>query len=155
MKILFVSTDFNRSGAALAMIELAEKVGMLGNDVLLLYPGHGDAVEEAKGRNLNYRIIRSYEWVKPLVRKENLRVKIKWLLKHFYNLISIKQIERLIKQEKIEVVHVNSLWGYVGAVAARRTNTPYVWHMRELLEQQQQIQLRWKKYGQKLIGDAE
>ena len=155
MKILFVSTDFNRSGAALAMIELAEKVRMLGNDVLLLYPGHGDAVEEAKGRNLNYRIIRSYEWVKPLVRKESLRVKIKWLLKHFYNLISIKQIERLIKQEKIELVHVNSLWGYVGAVAARRTNTPYVWHMRELLEQQQQIQLRWKKYGQKLIGDAD
>ena len=155
MKILFVSTDYNRSGAALAMIELAEKVKMLGNDVLLLYPGYGDAVEEAKKRDLNYRVIRSYEWVKPLVRKENLRIKIKWLLKHLYNLISIKQIERLIKQEEIEIVHVNTLWGYVGAVAAKRTNTPYVWHMRELLEQQQKLQLRWKDYGEKLIGNAD
>ena len=155
MKILFVCTDFNRSGAALAMIELAEKVKMLGNDVLLLYPGYGDAVEEAIKRGQDYRVIRSYEWVKPLVRKESLRIKTKWLLKHIYNLIAIKQIEHLIKQEKVEIVHVNTLWGYVGAVAARRTNTPYVWHMRELLEQQQQQQLRWKKYGEKLIGDAE
>ena len=154
MKILFVCTDFNRSGAALAMIELAEKVKMLGNDVLLLYPGYGDAVEEAIKRGQDYRVIRSYEWVKPLVRKESLRIKTKWLLKHIYNIIAIKQIEHLIKQEKVEIVHINTLWGYVGAVAARRTNTPYVWHMRELLEQQQQ-QLRWKKYGEKLIGDAE
>ena len=154
MKILFVCTDFNRSGAALAMIELAEKVYHTGNEVLLLYPGYGDAVKEARKRNLNCRVIRSYEWVKPLARKESLLIKAKWFLKHLYNSFSIKRIEHLIKQEKIEIVHVNTLWGYVGAVAARRTNTPYVWHMRELLEQQQK-QLRWKKYGEKLIGDAE
>ena len=155
MKILFVGTDFNRSGAALAMIELAEKVKIQGNDVLLIYPGYGDAVEEAKKRGLDYRVVRSYEWVKPLVRKESLRIKTKWFLKHLYNLVSIKQIENLIKQKKIDIVHINTLWGYVGAVAARRTNTPYVWHMRELLEQQQKKQLRWKNYGEKLIGDAD
>ncbi len=155
MKILYVCTDFNRSGAALAMIELAEKVRQTGNDVLLLYPGNGDAVDEAKKRGLNYRIIKSYEWVKPLARKERLYEKIRWLLKHLYNIVSIIKIERIIGQEHIDVVHNNTLWGYVGPVAARRTKTPYVWHMRELLEQQQNQQLRWKRYGEKLISDAD
>lgn len=154
MKILFVSTDFNRSGAALAMIELAEKIQQFGNEVLLLYPGYGNAVEEAEKRGLPQKVIRSYEWVKPLERQESWREKIKWFLKHAYNIISILRIEHLIKQEDIDIVHNNTLWGYVGPVAARRTKTPYVWHMRELLEQQQQ-QLRWKKFGENLISDAD
>ena len=153
MKILFVCTDFNRSGAALAMIELAEKAREFGNDVLLIYPGNGEAVYEARTRSLPCRVVRSYEWVKPLGRKETLYEKLKWLLKHIYNFISIKQIEHLIQREKIDILHNNTLWGYVGPAAARKTGVPYVWHMRELLEQQQQ--LRWNQYGEKLIKDAD
>lgn len=154
MRILYVCTDFNRSGAALAMIELAEKVYQLGHEVILLYPGYGDAVDEAKKRGLNYRVIRSYEWVKPLNRKEKISEKVKWYLKHIYNLISIRQIENLIKKENVDIVHNNTLWGYVGPAAARRMKIPYVWHMRELLEQQQK-QLRWKQYGEELINHAD
>lgn len=153
MNILFVCTDFNRSGAALAMIELAEKVKEFGNDVFLLYPGKGNAVEEAQKRSLHYKIIRSYEWVKPLNRSEKLHEKVKWALKHIYNIIPIVRICYLIKKEKIDIVHNNTLWGYVGPFSAKLLHVPYIWHMRELLEQQQQ-QLRWKKFCEKLISDS-
>ena len=155
MKILYVSSDFNRSGAALAMIELSEQIRSMGNEVLLLYPGMGEAVTEAKRRNLPYTIIRSYEWVKPLNRKESLKTRCKWALKHLYNMIAILRICHLIKMKKIDVVHNNTLWGYVGACAAEITGCPLIWHMRELLEQQQQQQLRWPRFGTKLINSAD
>ena len=154
MKILFVCSDFNRSGAALAMIELSEKVRQLGEEVLLLYPGYGDAVEEARKRGLPLAVIRSYEWLKPLDRKESLYEKTRWFLKHIWNRIAIRRICKLIRNERIDIVHNNTLWGYVGPAAARRTHTPYVWHMRELLEQQRK-KLRWKEYGERLIGGAD
>ena len=154
MKILFVASDFARSGASLAMTELAGEVKRLGHDVLLLFPAHSDAVNDAVLRGLDCRVIRSYEWLAPLGRRERLSEKTRWALKHLWNQIAIRQIAALIAKERIDIVHNNSLWGYVGAVAARRAHTPYVWHMRELLEQQRK-QFRWKKYAEKLVGGAD
>ena len=110
----------------------------------------GDAVE----RGLDCRVIRSYEWLAPLDRKESLRERIRWALKHLWNQVAIRQIAALVEKERIDIVHVNSLWGYAGAVAAKRTRTPWVWHMREMLERQQYKKLRWKTYGEKLIGES-
>lgn len=154
MKILFVASDFARSGASLAMTELAGEVKRQGHDVLLLFPAHSDAVNDAVLRGLDCRVIRSYEWLAPLGRRESLPERIRWALKHLWNQIAIRQIAALIENERIDIVHNNSLWGYVGAVAARRTHTPYVWHMRELLEQQRK-QFRWKKCAENLVGGAD
>ena len=96
MKILYMATDFNRSGAALAMIELSEQMKNLGNEVLLVFPGYGEAVEEARLRGLSTKVIRSYEWVKPLYKKESLIIKGKWFLKHLYNYISFYRLGKLI-----------------------------------------------------------
>lgn len=153
MKILYVSTDFNRSGAALAMIELSENIKKLGNDVVLVFPGTGDAVEEAKIRGLDYRIIRSYEWVKPKNEKESLSIKIKWILKHIYNIISIIRLGYLIRKENIDIVHVNTTWGYVGACAAKITNRPLIWHLREMLGEQG-MTIRWEKFAKVLFNSA-
>ena len=154
MRILYVSTDFNRSGAALAMIELADNVRKHNHEVYLLFPGYGDAVEEAKKRGLNYSVIRSYEWVKPINRTEHVREKLKWFLKHIYNIVAIQRISHYIADNKIDIVHINTLWGYVGAVAAKKMKIPYVWHMREMLELQG-IKIRWKRYGTSLVNTAE
>ncbi len=154
MKVLFVGSDFARTGASLAMTELAGEVKRLGHDVLLLFPAHSNAVEDARRRDLDCRIIRSYEWLAPLDRRECRREKIRWALKHLWNQVAIRKIAALIKKERIDIVHNNSLWGYVGAAAARRTHRPYVWHMREMLESQQQKRLRWAPYAKKLIGEA-
>ena len=154
MKILFVSSDFARTGASLAMTELAEEVKRIGHDVLLLFPARSNAVDDAERRGLDCRVIRSYEWLAPLDRRESLLERIRWALKHLWNRIAIRQISRLIKEQHIDIVHNNSLWGYVGAVAAKRTRTPCVWHMREMLERQQNKKLRGEKYGQHLISES-
>lgn len=138
----------------MAMTELAEQVKRLGNGVLLLFPCESDATDDARKRGLECVVVKSYEWLAPLDRKESLRERIRWFLKHMWNRVAIRQIAALIGKEHIDIVHNNSLWGYVGAVAAKRTHTPYVWHMREMLERQQRKKLRWEKYGEKLVGGA-
>ena len=89
MKVLYVCTDFNRSGAALAMIELACNEKQNDVEPLLVFPGHGDAVDGANSLGLKTKVIRSYEWTRPLNRKENVLTRLKWLLKYLYNVISI------------------------------------------------------------------
>ena len=154
MRVLYVSTDFNRSGAALAMIELAENMKLLENDVYLLFPGYGEAVIEARRRGLNCTVIKSYEWVKPLVENEPFAIKMKWMLKHLYNHIAVLRIAKFVRDNKIDIIHINTLWGYVGALAAKITHRPYVWHMRELLAQQGK-KIRWEGFGKKLLNSAE
>ena len=153
MKVLFVASDFNRSGAALAMIELAQNIQALGNDVILSFPGYGDAVVEARKRKLRCIVIRSYEWVKPTGRKESIPIKLKWALKHIYNCFPIIKTAYLMKKEGVEIVHNNTLWGYVGPLSALFAKKPVVWHMRELLSQQR-IKIRWERPGIKLINKS-
>lgn len=138
----------------MAMIELADNIRKLNHEVVLLFPGYGAAVEEAEKRGLNYSIIRSYEWVKPINRKEHVTEKLIWLLKHIYNIIAIQRVSHYISKNKIDLVHINTLWGYVGAVAANRRKIPYVWHMREMLELQGK-KIRWPKFGTSLVNKSE
>lgn len=138
----------------MAMTELAEQVKRMGNGVLLLFPRESDATDDARKRGLDCVVVKSYEWLAPLDRKESLRERIRWALKHLWNRIAIRQIAVLIEKEHIDIVHINSLWGYVGAVAARRTGRPYVWHMRELLEQQGK-KMRWPGSSERLVGGAD
>lgn len=45
------------------------------------------------------------------------------------------QLIPLIKEEKIDLVHINSSTSYFGAIAAIMTDIPYVWHIREILDE--------------------
>lgn len=46
------------------------------------------------------------------------------------------QLVSIIRKEKIQVIHVNSSSSYFAAIAALMTNVPFVWHIRELMEEQ-------------------
>lgn len=46
------------------------------------------------------------------------------------------QLLPIIRNEKIQIIHINSSVSYFAAIAALMTGIPYVWHIRELLEEQ-------------------
>lgn len=52
------------------------------------------------------------------------------------NYESALELLPIIKREKIHLVHINSSVSNFGAIAALMMNIPYVWHIRELLEEQ-------------------
>src|SRR5690348_10334203 len=52
---------------------------------------------------------------------------------------SVNMIADLIATEHIDLVHSNTLSVWSGALAAKRTHRPHVWHVHELLESPQQL----------------
>lgn len=46
------------------------------------------------------------------------------------------QLVPIIKKENIQLIHINSSVSYFAAIAALMTGIPYIWHIRELMEEQ-------------------
>ncbi|MGE5334605.1 MAG: glycosyltransferase [Nitrososphaerota archaeon] len=52
---------------------------------------------------------------------------------------SVRLVSRIIEQEGIDIVHTNTLAVWTGALAAKRTHRPHIWHVRESLENPKQL----------------
>lgn len=52
---------------------------------------------------------------------------------------SVRLVSQIIEQEQIDVVHTNTLAVWTGALAAKRSARPHVWHIRESLESPKQL----------------
>lgn len=51
------------------------------------------------------------------------------------NYDAAKQVAYIIEKENVQLVHINSSVNNVGALAALMKNIPYVWHIRELIDE--------------------
>jgi glycosyltransferase involved in cell wall biosynthesis len=52
---------------------------------------------------------------------------------------STRLISQIIEDEQFDMVHTNTLAVWTGALAARRTGRPHIWHIREQLERPRQL----------------
>lgn len=52
---------------------------------------------------------------------------------------SVRSVSEIIKRERVDVVHTNTLAPWTGALAAKRTGRPHIWHIRESLESPKQL----------------
>ena len=68
-------------------------------------------------------------------KKETIRRQCKNLLKEIVNFTALKKTVRYIKQNHIDLVHINALTDEIGARAAIATKTPFIWHIREFMEE--------------------
>ena len=57
-----------------------------------------------------------------------------------------------IRINDVDLVHINTSYSYVGAIAAQKENIPFVWHIRELLEEGQGNTMWDRQEGNKLIN---
>ena len=156
MRILFIASDNNRtSGAFLSMVTLnqilREKYHI---DTFVIIPNHGNGEQLLKDRNIPYTLIESRDWVVPIdtVHDDNFTRMV--AEKEKINSIAIQKIKRFIQENKVDIVHINTSYSYVGAIAALKAKTPYIWHLREFLEEDQGNTLWDRNQGNKLIGQA-
>ena len=137
MKILFISYDNNKtSGAFLCLVELnrylREKYHI---DTLVVIPKKGDGIQLLGKYNIPYRFIPSYSWItyNGYTPKAIAKTLFKMLMM-IYNQYAIKKICQIIKDEDIELVHTNTIFAYVGAVAALKQHVKHIWHIRECID---------------------
>ena len=64
------------------------------------------------------------------------------------------QMRKLIKDEKVDIVHENALTAYVAAWAAESLGVPVVWHIREFMEEDLNISFYNKQYSIEKINKA-
>lgn len=137
-----------------------KKYGTDGCDVLVLLRRNGRGEELLKENGIRYLKIKSYNWIIPdhpssLFRKAELCVRL--VTKPFaqlYNQLAIVRIKKLIRDEKVDIVHQNTSYIYAPAKAAIKSDVPLVWHLREFLEEDQHKRIWNRKSGYGLISKA-
>lgn len=157
MKILYVASDNNyTSGAFLSMVTLAERLQCAGNEVFVALPNEGDGDILLKRRGIPYEIVPSRNWVVDILDEAGTRrLEAEKAAELPGNEIAIRRLAGIIRERNIEIVHINTSYSYVGAVAAARTRRPLIWHIREFLEEDQGRKIYARRAGYQLISSAD
>lgn len=153
VKIIFVSTDNSASsGAFLSMMVLNEYLNKeFGIETEIILPKKGTGAFLLEERNIRYKVIRSYDWLVPIKIKNDLKTKCIFFVKRLLNIISIAGIRKELRKEKADIVHINTIYGYVGAIAAKKEKIPLVWHFREIIEKGHDKTFMDREFSQKIL----
>jgi|GEM_PF-87378 len=153
-KILFVASDNDAtSGAFRSMVKLCSLLKECYNlNVSVLLPRKGDGIKLLKEAGIPFTIIQTEDWVVKLSDGTQRRKEKQKLMRH--NVYALKKIRNYIRQEKFDLIHINTTYHYVAAKAALLLHIPFVWHLREFLEEDQQREIINKSKGYELIKKA-
>lgn len=117
---------------------------------MVALPGAGDGKPLLDAIGIKTFLVKSCTWAVPndWSKGKQLLFGLKmWL----YNVPAVRQLRRIIREENIDIVHINTSWTYVGAKAALKEKCKFVWHLRELLEEDQNRHIVFRKSGYRLI----
>lgn len=155
-RILFISSDNNRSsGAFLCLISLCDFLINKHNvDVFVILPYFGNGKSLLDEKNIPNMIINSFGWGIELSRERDEKCQKEISDKKLINESAINRICEFISVNDVDILHINSSYSYVGAIAALREDIPFVWHIRELLEEGQNNTMWDRKQGNKLINKS-
>lgn len=153
-KVLFVASDNDAtSGAFRSMAVLCSLLRDQYNlDISVLLPKQGDGIKLLREAGIPFTIIPTEDWVVKLSDDAQRRKEKKNLMRQNYD--ALKKIKNYIKQEKFDLIHINTTYHYIAAKVALQLNIPLVWHLREFLEEDQQREILNKKKGYELIRKA-
>lgn len=157
MNILFIASDNNYySGAFLSMAVLCNILSKeFGHNVAVILPHKGTGVNLLSQFHIPYKMIHSYNWIIGNNKKIGYKQSLKIIAKKIINIFSTVKLVLYMKIHKIDIVHINTSYSYVGAVAARCIHIPYVWHIREFLEEDQNNRIWNRSFGYSLMSGAD
>ncbi len=130
MKILYISHIGYINGAPKSLLEYLENIKEKGVTPIVLLPQKGNFRVELNKKGIRNRIIPYSNCVYKGER--NYQTYVNYF---FHNIKAIKEIVSIIKKEKIDIVHSNTQVVDVGAIAALIAGIPHVWHFREYVKE--------------------
>lgn len=156
-RVLFVSSDNSASSGAFR--SMAALAGILRREydveVLVALPFQGTGTELLSKEEIPYCIVSSFDWTVPMDFSLKCRNNAKIIEgKMIRNDFACCLLRKIIRRYKVDLVHVNTTWTYVGAVAAYAENVPFVWHLREFLEEDQGRTMWSRPIGNAMIAKA-
>lgn len=143
-KILFLPSDNNAtSGAFLQMVDLIKclknmKCSVLGEyfavePFIVLPSKKGTGADLLKKEGLEFIVIPQEDWI--ISEDISFVKKVKKIIRIFKkDIIAFYLLVKYIKKNKIELVHLNTIWTFIGALAAFFLRKKVVWHIREAIK---------------------
>jgi len=156
MKIFFFASDNNEtSGAFLSMVKLCTVLKeVYKHKIIVVLPCIGEGTKLLQEAGIEFRVIKSYHWC-VTNKKNKLSTNVHMILKMLLNIKAQNNIKRMLEKERPDLVHLNTTYTYIGAKVAKQCHIPYVWHLREFLEEDQNVKIWNRRYGYRLIGQAD
>lgn len=161
MKIALIASDNNAtSGAFLSMTNLALQLNQLGVETIIVIPpdgpfvGPGDGEAILKEKGLRYYVVPSISWVVPGWFPSSMLVSLGQIKRILKNKVYARELTKILKAEHVDLVHINTSYSCFGAFAAKRAGIPYVWHIREFLEEDQGNRFYFPRYSHRLMSRA-
>lgn len=128
-KILYISSSTTLvSGASHSLLALVKGVKARGIDPLVVFSSQGTAQKKFEEEGIECVVVPFFH---NTYQKKNFA---KEIVKSLVNRKAEKRIEALIKDEGVDLVHINGATTYIGARSALATQVPFVIHFREFLE---------------------
>lgn len=154
MKICFFAHAANLTGANRSMLNLICENKKRGVDALVILPSGGVIESELNAHAIAYKVIKSYSLMKP-VNDSRTKYLMKSKIKEYFNFKAIHTVGKLLIEEKVDIIHINSLITFYGAIVANKLKIPYIWHLRDFLSEDHGYEFLNKKQIQKLMRNAD
>lgn len=152
---LIASTSSMSSGASWSLFRLATELQKKGVKIIIILPERGDIEEKLNEEKLKYYFVMQYSgncwYLSKKVNIKNVGFWVKYGIKKILNQIAQYKIERILKNEKINIVHMNTLTCYVAAKASVKLNISLIWHIREFMDEDLDIRFFYKEKSYALI----
>lgn len=131
IRVLFVSHDGGIWGAQRTLMTLLSAIDRRMVIPLLVVPFEGLLSREAAGLGIPVFIEPLVHWI-PNSFVSSTRQRLGHLYRFLRTLHQrCRAIESLIKKHRVDLVYTNTVTCIEGAIAARRTRKPHVWHIHE------------------------
>lgn len=158
MKVLFVASDNNpSSGAFLSMVKLTSLLqDEFGVEIKVIVPREGEGVKLLEEKKISYELVRSFDWV---IDNNTMSSGLKSVARNCASVLTnpkaVRTLSKIIRDEGFDLVHLNTTYSHTGALAALQAKVPFIWHLREMLEEDQGRRLKNRELGYNLIGKAD
>lgn len=127
-KIAFISLFANISGATLAMLEIIDK--LLEDEryeIIVITGSRGPLEEKLKEKRIPVFKCLFFSWLKGRGIEEDIKIRIK----NIFSIRSERQIYKILAEQSVDILHINTGISPVGIKSARALGIPVIWHLRE------------------------
>lgn len=148
MRVCFFShgSGTNQDGATLSMLNVMEELASRGHFVIGIMTKDVNLEYLKIRKNIKFYFLPSYDMRLDLSRN-NFSAKLKYFVKNKINWFIMRDTLKILAKEDIDIIHINGLNNGIGAMIARKLKIPYVWHIRQLMQED----LNQRLYNQKQV----
>ena len=135
MKICFFAhySITNSDGATLSMYNIIDEMLRRRIEVVVVLANTRNLENRIAEGKVKFIVAPLYGMRMDLNRKTPM-TQMKFFVKSICNSIHKRKIEKVLKLENIDIIHINGLDSGIGAEIAQKLKIPYVWHIRQFME---------------------